>query len=195
MRLDRLPSTLARKWALSLRGIFLIVTGIVLFSVQPGSTKTLVLVFAAFTFLAGVSGLLFVNSNKGSRIKDNWLIIESGADLAWSAVALFIYFKSKDITSDFLAVFAFFSLLFAFMQLLYILQMAQNGVTPNIMPIIARALSGIAFGLFGIVLVMKAGTPARDMTMINFVSLGPAIAGGALLLLSARMYIVKKTVS
>lgn len=190
---DKLPSTLVRKWALTLRGIFLIATGIVLFTVRPESTKTLVLAFAAFTFLAGASGLVFANSNKESRIKKNWLIIEAGADLLWSVIAMFIYFQSKDLTSDFLMAFAFFSLLFAFMQVLYLFQMAEKGVAPNVLPIVARAFSGIVFGLFGIVLIMKANTPGLGISMINFVSLGPVIAGIALIVLSARMYMVRRT--
>lgn|GEM_PF-2435946 len=57
-------SALNNKWMLSLRGLFLIGVSVVLFTVNKDASRNLVLVFALLTFVAGLSGVVFANSNR-----------------------------------------------------------------------------------------------------------------------------------
>ena len=184
--------TVNNKWALIVRGIFLIGIGILLFTISQNSTKNLVLLFSLLTFLAGIAGFEFATANKTNQLKSNWLMLESGADISFSIVAIFFYLKSADLTVDFLTAFASFALLFAFLQVIYIFQLAQIGLIPNIKIIVVRLILSWVFGLFGIILLFKSSFPGVTTSLINFIGIGPLLAGVSLLILSSKMYIINK---
>ena len=180
------------KWALALRGIFLISTGILLFTINRNSSNSNVLIFGLLVFLAGIAGFYFALGNKVSPLKTNWLMMESGADIVFFFVAIYFYLRSSNLTIDFMTAFACFALFFAFLQIIYIFQISQIGLMPNIKRILVSVLLAIIYSVFGIVLLFKSSFPESTTVLINFVGIGPLLAGIALLALSSKMYSLKQ---
>lgn len=76
-----------------------------------------------------------------------------------------------------------------FMQFIYIFQVVQSGFTENIKVILIRGLATICFGLYGVILFMQSGDTLTFL--INFIGVGPIVAGiGCLLLI---MYSYRKS--
>lgn len=183
---------LNNKWALTVRGFFLICVGVLLFTINENSSKCMVLFFSVLTFLAGFAGIRFAATNKTDQFKSNWLMLESGADIILSFISFYLYLKSTTLTVDFLIIFACFALVFAFLQVIYIFQIFQTEINLNIKTVAVRAILGVGYGLFGIVLLFKSSFPSASTAIINFIGIGPLLAGIALLVLSSQMYTVNK---
>lgn len=185
-------STMNNKILLSLRGLLLVGVGTILFTVSRQSSNNLVLLFAALTMAAGLCGIMVANTNRSSPLRSGWLMIESGADIVLSLVAVYFYLKSDNLTIDFMTAFACFALAFCFLQIIYIFQIAQVAVSPNIGVMIARAITGLGYGIFAVVLLfMSSGNNHGSTTLINIIGAGPAIAGIATLLLGAKLFTIK----
>lgn len=118
--------------------------------------------------------------------------MESGADIIFSFVAIYFYLRSANLTIDFMTAFACFALFFAFLQIIYIFQISQIGLMTNIKRILVSVLLAIIYGVFGIVLLFKSSFPETSTALINFVGIGPLLAGIALLALSSKMYSLKE---
>ncbi|HOZ84677.1 MAG TPA: hypothetical protein PK191_04250 [Niabella sp.] len=110
-----------------------------------------------------------------------------------AGIALYFYMQSSDLTADFKMAFAFFALLFAFMQFIFIIQILQIGGTENLNIILARVLMVFGYGIFGIVLLYSNAQQSGSTFLINLIGIGPLLAGIALLSFSVRMYMITKS--
>lgn len=184
-------SSLKNKWQLSLRGLVLISSGILLFTVNQSYSQYLPLLFSALMLLAGILGLWFTSNNKLEHIRRGWLIMESSADIIFSIVVLYLYFQSQNIIHDFIFAFAYFSMFLSIQQIINIFRLIEIAITPNFKIIIARAVVAFAYGLFAVLLIAK-GTSSESTAIINLIGIGPVSAGILVFLLCERLYIVKK---
>ena len=87
--------------------------------------------------------------------------------------------------------FAFFFIAFAFMQFIYIFQIAEIGLLDNINIVIARTVMAVGYGLVGVTLIYNSIFVSTSTLFINFIGIGPLAAGIAVLTLSYRMYKLK----
>eukprot|EP00873_Tetraselmis_striata_P031713 jgi/Tetstr1/451977/TSEL_039013.t1 len=85
-------------WAVALKGVFAIVFGVAAFAMPVATMLSLVVVFAAFSFVDGVFGI--VMSVRGARRGERWIwllvngilgIVASGAALVWPDITVLAF--------------------------------------------------------------------------------------------------------
>jgi uncharacterized membrane protein HdeD (DUF308 family) len=163
-------------WAVALRGVVAILFGIAAFTMPLVTMLSLVFVFAAFTFVDGVFGI--VMSVRGARKGERWIWLFLNGILGIAASAVAVLWPSMTVLAFVILVAAWALISGTFMLISAFRLKIDHGR-------IWLAIGGIASIIFGILLVISPFIGALVLTF--WTGAHALVLGGTLLVLAYRL--------
>ncbi len=164
------------KWIITLRGILLVAFGCYLFLVNKDGNISMLLL-AVLPFLAGIFGLYFLTNNHAvGQISKNWLRVESIGDILLGCAFFYLFLQNMNTIANLRNVFAVFAILFCFMQLIFLFQIAESGFRDNAKIVLLRGLTAIGYALFGVILLYKDEGSLLSL-LVSCIGAGPILSG------------------
>ena len=162
----------------TIKGIALASIGVLLLLTNRIGTPTVFILTGLLHLIAGLCTYLFTNANKDNRVGSVWLMLEAIAEVVFGLASILIV---KDMEL-YITLFAFWALLFSFLQIIFIFNLFNADERPNLAIVGMRAISGILCGIIALMLVsgyLKEGS-------IQLISAMALIAGFGIIISSLR---------
>jgi uncharacterized membrane protein HdeD (DUF308 family) len=163
-------------WVLLLRGVLAILLGIAAFAKPGMALNTLLMLFAAYFFIDGISNVIAAFSGKGDN-EHWWVVLIEG--LLGIAIGVLTVFRPGTTGVVLLVLIAFWAIMTGILRIILAIRLRKE-----IEGEWWLGLSGLLGVLFGVIVMMKPGAGA--LSVLWMIGIWLILMGVALVLLSFK---------